>query len=503
MDWLHILSIAVRVLLVVLLVGLVIFVHELGHFLAARRLGLVVDVFSLGFGPALWKRKIGDVVYKICLIPLGGYVAIPQLDPAGMEKVQGENTPNGTDQQQERVLPPVPPWKRIVVAVAGPLGNVALAVVLAWTIYLTPHAVTGGASNLIGYVDTNSPAFFAGLRPGQVIERVNGARVATWYDFMIECHLVGDPSKGVELMVSDSGVTRALQVPMITLTNAGINLGAVYGLAPKSLCAFIDVFSNSVAAAAGLMAGDVVRQVNGLSVVGAQQFVDYMAGNGTNPVCLELMREGKPLTLKLSPRMDEKEGRPIIGVRPGDMIQDVPPWMHYSNPWRQIKSDGAAVFRILQALLFPQHKGESQRAANAVGGMPTIVVVLWGAVSSGLLSALGLLRMISINLAIINLLPIPVLDGGHILFALLEMITRRKLNPKVMAVVVNVFAVLLIGLMLLLIVRDPVVRPWTDRILRWRPAAAASTNAVPAAVALTNDVPPAAATNLPAEGAAP
>ena len=84
MDWMYILLIVFRVALVMLLVGLVIFVHELGHFLAARRLGLVVDVFSLGFGPAIWKRKIGEIVYKIGIIPLGGYVAIPQLDPSGM-----------------------------------------------------------------------------------------------------------------------------------------------------------------------------------------------------------------------------------------------------------------------------------------------------------------------------------------------------------------------------------------------------------------------------------
>ena len=475
MDWMHILSIAGRVLLVMLLVGLVIFVHELGHFLAARRLGLVVDVFSLGFGPAIWKRRIGDVVYKICVIPLGGYVAIPQLDPAGMETVQGENKPQDGGKETPRELPPAAPWKRIAVAIAGPLGNVVLAVVLAWWIYLAPHAVTGGASTLIGTVETNSPAWTAGLRPGQVIERVNGERVATWYDFMIECHLVGDPAQGVALRVNDGGVVRELHVPLATHADAGISLGVISNIAPKSLCLVAEVMSNSVAEAGGLLAGDSLRTVNGLPIVGALQFVDYMTGNGTNRVRLEVVRNEKPLTLLLTPRMDPSAGRPVIGVRLGDTFLEMPPWMQYSKPGRQIKADASAVFRLLRALFFPQHKGESQRAASSVGGMPTIVVVLWGAITSGLLNCLGLLRMIGINLAIINLLPIPVLDGGHVLFALLEIITRRKPNPRVMGVVVNFFAALLIGLMLLLIVRDPVVRRVTPKQWPWKHAGATVT----------------------------
>jgi regulator of sigma E protease len=477
MDALHILVIALRVVLVVLLVGLVIFVHELGHFLAARRLGLVVDVFSLGFGPALWKRKIGSVEYRICAIPLGGYVAIPQLDPEGMETVQGAHPPDGKEgaPPAPRCLPPVAPWKRVVVAVSGPLGNVLLAVFLAWCIYLAPHAVTGGASTLIGSVDEDAPAWTAGLRPGQVIERVNGARVATWYDFMIECHLAGDPSRGVTLLVRESNTVRQVLVPLMTLTNAGIHLNTVSGLAPRSACVIGEVVSNSVAAAGGLHAGDTIRRLYGAAVVGATHFVSLMAANGTNEVAVEILRAGQPMTIRLMPRMDEELKKAVIGVRPTDEFSDVPAWMQYSNPWRQIKSDASAVFRLLRALFFPQHKGEAERAAKSVGGMPTIVVVLWGAVQSGILNCLGLLRMISINLAILNLLPIPVLDGGHVMFALLEMITRRKLPPKVMSVIVNFFAVLLIGLMAVLIVCDPVMRRFAPKKWPWQRTAVVTT----------------------------
>ena len=488
MDWMHILSIAFRVVLVILLVGLVIFVHELGHFLAARRLGLVVDTFSLGFGPALWKRTSGGVEYRIGLIPLGGYVAIPQLDPAGMEKIQGNNKPEDEkkDAEPPRELPPIAPWKRIVVSIAGPLGNVLLSLVLAWWIYLSPQAGTGAASTQIGLVETNSPAWFAGLRPGQVIERVNGERVSTWYDFMIECHLAGDPAQGVALHVNDNGAIRDLRVPLATKTNAGIRLGAIDGLLPKVLCHVEDVVSNSAAATGGVKGGDIFLALNGRPIAGAQEFVGDMAANGTNSVRVDLMRGIAKKSLVLMPQMDPAAGKALLGVHVSDAFLDVPPWMQYSKPWRQISSDASQVFRLLRALIFPQHKGEAGRAANSVGGMPTIVVVLWGAIQSGLLSCLGLLRMIGINLAIINLLPIPVLDGGHVLVAVIEGITRRKPNPRVLAVVTNFFAVLIIGLMLLLIVRDPVIRPLTDRF--WARHVAASA---------------AAATNAPPEGTPP
>ena len=439
--------------IVILLFGLAIFVHELGHFLAARRLGLVVDTFSLGFGPALWKRKIDGVLYKVCVFPLGGYVALPQLDPAGMEKVQGspDDEKKETD-DPPRELPSVAPWRRIVVSVAGPLGNVVLAVVLAWAIYLAPHANTGGANTQIGTVREDSPAWQAGLRPGQTIERVNGERVATWYDFFVECHLAGDPRQGVVLTVRDADRLRDLRVALATNLIPDVNV--VDGVAPRSLCRVDSVVSNSVASANGIQAGDRLRTVNGIAVVSSGQFVDYVAKNGTHTVHLELVRAGATLALTLTPRWDSETGRPLIGVRLNDAFADVPFWMQYSKPWRQVTADATQVVRILKALIFPQNKGESKRAAQAIGGPPMIVVALWHAVKTGLLSSLGFLRMLCINLAIINLLPLPVLDGGHVMFAMWEVVTRRKPHPKVVSVLVNAFAILLIGMMLLLVGRD-------------------------------------------------
>ncbi len=435
--------------LVALLFSLAIFIHEFGHFLAARWLGLTVETFSIGFGPALWKRRMGGVLYKVCIIPFGGYVALPQLDPAGMEKVQGKDS---VEADATRELPPAAPWRRIIVSIAGPFGNIVMAVVIAWVIYLAPHASTGGAGTVIGTVEEDAPAWQAGLRPGQTIERVNGQRVESWFDFMVECHLSGDPARGVKLTVHDDRGVRDLQVPLAT--NLIKDLHVVAGVAPKSLCTIAGVISNSVAAAAGVQPGDALRSVNSVPVVSPGQFVDYMTLSGTNAVSLVLVRQGQPVTLHLTPRFDPEHGRPMLGVQLGSPYDNVPVWMQYRNPWRQISTDGAAVFRLLRALIFPQHTGEAKRAAQSVGGPLFIIVMLWQVLQTSLLSSLGFLRLISVNLAIINLLPIPVLDGGHVIFALWEMITRRPIHPRVVSALVNGFAVLLIGLMLLLVGRD-------------------------------------------------
>ena len=171
---------------VLLLFGLAIFIHEFGHFLAARWMGLQVDAFAIGFGPALWKRTVNGVEYKIGCIPFGGYVALPQLDPSGMEKVQGGNGEASRDD-----LPDIAAWRRIVVAVAGPFGNMVLAVALALCIAWMPGVRTGALDTRIGLVEEGTAAWEAGLRTGDRIESVNGHKVSTWTDMEVEWQLAG------------------------------------------------------------------------------------------------------------------------------------------------------------------------------------------------------------------------------------------------------------------------------------------------------------------------
>jgi regulator of sigma E protease len=431
--------------IVALLFGLAIFIHEFGHFLSAKLLGFRVDAFAIGFGPALWKRRVGQTDYRINVFPVGGYVALPQLDPSGMEAIQGG------DGAAAESLPDALPWKRIVVSVAGPAGNVLLAVVLAWIIWFAPGSVTGVVSTRIGTVDPGTPAWVAGLRPGDVIERVGGQRVTTWSDFVVECHLVGGLERGVELTVraAADGAVRNVSVAMTNLTPDIRGIAGVYW---DGKCQIQEVLADSPAQAAGLLAKDVVVTLDGTQVHNSSDFVMRMGAAGARPVQLGVLRGGRDLTLTVTPALNAA-GVSLIGVSV-ENAAEAAMWMQYRAPWRQIRSDAMQVVRVLKALIAPKASGERKRVAGAIGGPVIIMAMMWRIVQESVLSSMGFLRMICINLAIINLLPLPVLDGGHIVFSLWEMITRRKPHPRVISVLVTGFAVLLIGLMVLLVFKD-------------------------------------------------
>ena len=167
----------------VLLFALAIIIHEFGHFIVALKLGLRVDAFSVGFGPALWKKRVNGVEYRISAIPLGGYVSIPDVDPEGTKALEGSDGGDG----EPRVR--IPAWKEILVAVAGPLMNVVLAVVLAVALSLAPGAKFGELSTEIGDVLPDGPAAAAGMRKGDVVKSVGGHAVRTWTEMMTEIQI--------------------------------------------------------------------------------------------------------------------------------------------------------------------------------------------------------------------------------------------------------------------------------------------------------------------------
>ena len=194
--------------------SLTILIHEGGHFLAAKALGLRADVFSLGFGPVLWKRRWRGTEYRLSAVPFGGYVALPQLDPAGMEGIQGGKKKDGATADPAKApekkefatpLPPAAWWKRVLVAVAGPLGNVVFAVLLSFVVWALPPPVPlplqfGGA--VVGAVEKDSDADAAGLRAGDRILAVAGKPVASWDEFVTEAHLVAESDR-IALSVSN------------------------------------------------------------------------------------------------------------------------------------------------------------------------------------------------------------------------------------------------------------------------------------------------------------
>ena len=434
----------------ILLFGVAVIIHEFGHFLAGRLLGFKVEAFSVGFGPAIWRKKINGVVYRVGCIPLGGYVALPQLDPSEMDVIQGKN---GEGERQP--VPPVAPWKRIVVAVAGPLGNIVLAVVAAFVIYAfsTPDNF-GGVGVTVGYVEPEGKAAEAGLRVGDTFTTLNGNKVSCWNEITIECILGAGTNGLIQAQVVRDGSTVDLTLPVSVDGDTGF--ASLAGVEPRLKCQVGSVMTNSAAEAAGLRKGDTILAIDGVDLNGPDDMISRINAAGERPVLLSvrLYRGGTVEKITLTPRFDAEAGRPLIGVVFAGSEAANQPWMMYRRPSLQISNDAKSIFRILRALFAPRVKGEAKRAAKGMGGAVTLFVIFWMQIQAGLIQTLAFLRYLCINLAVINLLPLPVLDGGHVMFALVEMITSRKPSAKLTGWIYNIFAVLLIGLMAILLLRD-------------------------------------------------
>ncbi len=342
----------------VLLFSLAVFIHEFGHFIAARKLGFKVEAFSIGFGPALWKKKINGVEYRFSAIPFGGYVSLPQLDPEGTKGIQGTQSDGG-----DELIDEAPAWKRIMVAVAGPFGNIVLAVILACLLAVIPGVRFGELPARIGQVLEKGPAAEAGMMAGDTVKSINGREIGTWMEMQTEVQLTGDKEAK-----------------------------------------------------------------------------------------FEVVRDGKDVALSVKPKRDEITGAYLImALSETNPAGRVSAWMPSRNPMKQLAWDSAQIFRVLKALTTPK---EAKAAAKAVGGPVMIAEGLYRQVRSNFWDALGFLRFLCVNLAIMNLLPIPVLDGGLIMFALFELLSRRKVNKKFVSYVTMGFMYLLIGLMLFLVYRD-------------------------------------------------
>lgn len=431
---------------VVLLFGFTIFVHELGHFLAARLCGLVVDTFSLGFGPAIWKRQVGGTEYKVCWIPLGGYVALPQLDPTGMQTIQG-----GGDEPPLRQLEPAAWWKRIVVSVCGPFGNVVFGFLLALIIWAAPPEVEDSlkfAGVVVGDVEEASAAQAAGFRIGDRILAVNGRPVETWDAFITESYF--NAADGfVQVSVSNAldGAVATIQAP-----TAKDRLGhdVVKGLAAAHRCAVGELLAGMPAERAGLAEEDVLLAIDGREIHGVGHAIALIRASEGRPLAIDYLRKGARFSASVAPERKE-DGVWMIGCTLAMRVVSVPMWMQFRHPLDQIMGDVAAVKRVLVALVTPKQTG---KVGKALGGPVMIVSSLWLSILSGLAGALCFVRFLNINLAMLNLLPLPVLDGGHIVFALWRGVFRREVPAKVVNALVNVFAVLLIGVFVLITFRD-------------------------------------------------
>jgi regulator of sigma E protease len=427
--------------------GVLVFVHELGHFLAARRLGVRVLTFSLGFGPKILKFRRGDTEYCVSAIPLGGYV-----------KMAGE-TPDDPRTGSPDEFMSKTKWERFQVLIMGPLMNIVLAVVV-MAVVLAQGAevpVYQDQPPVVGAVESGSPAELAGIQRGDLIVDVAGNPVDTWEDLFM---VVGiRPDRDVPVTLRRSGQTRSVTVRPVPETR--YEIGTI-GVMPDINPIVASVIAGEPAERAGLMADDVVLAVNGERMVTRTQLVEAISRNGDQEIELTIQREGREQIVRATP--EQRGDRGMLGIYVTEPTRSFTPGPLEAltlSVERNIKFSGL-IFQTLGGLFV----GET--SPRQLMGPVAIAQLSGESAEAGWIALFSLMASISLNLGLLNLLPIPVLDGGHILIIALEGVARRDFSMAVKEKMLLAGFVLLMTLMVTVIYNDLTRISWIENLMPWR-----------------------------------
>lgn len=442
-----ILKIVLVVLEALFALNLLIFVHELGHFLAARWRGMKVERFAIWFGKPIWKAKINGVEYAIGWIPAGGYVSLPQM--ATMEAIEGK-TENSAEQ-----LPNASPLDKIIVAFAGPLFSFLLAIAFAVVVWQVGKPVSVADDKpTLGWVVPDGPAWKAGLRPGDTILTIDDRPVKAFgppTQDSITWRVITSENTNLAIKYVRDGQEKLTHVTPFKRTNKWYERRAMRQIlvGPVQPALIYDVASNSPAATAGLIRGDEIVAINGEKIFSFAAF-DHVQDAQTN-------QNAAPVTFTIR-RGTEQFDRTMLAEKPLTPT-NLPPYfgilswqantnktLVYPDPWEQIEASAGQIFATVGAVI----SKKTDIGVQQLGGAVMIIRVYKNLFENedGWRLVLWFSVLLNVNLAMLNLLPLPVLDGGHILLSLIEVVRRRPVSPKLLNYIQSGFAVLLIGFML-------------------------------------------------------
>lgn len=442
------------ILEVLLLFNVLIFVHELGHFLAARWRGLKIDRFAIWFGKPIWSTKIKGVEYAMGWIPAGGYVALPQM--ATMEAIEGKA--EGDDEP----LPQVSALDKIIVAFAGPLFSFLLALFFAVIVMAVGRPVSESeATTVVGYVIEDGPADLAGLRPGDRILEVDNKPVTRFGGMTdsVTWAVVRSEGETIPVKVDRNGEElEFFPVPVREKTKIWQrkSLRQVQ-MAPAISSIVAEVYKDSPAESAGLEVGDVITEVDGKKIYHFVALSEHINANPEEPVTLNVQRGGEEISVTLTPvkPVNPPDSTPKVGIVWNGRGKTT---LVHPNALEQVRDSVRAMIGTFGALF---DRG-SDVSAQHLGGAVKIMEVYYRLFDSeeGWRLALWFSVLMNVNLAILNMLPIPVLDGGHIVLASLEWIRRKPMSYRIVSFVQTSCAVLLIGFMVYIAFYDVGELPW-------------------------------------------
>ncbi len=402
----------------VVVLGIMIVIHELGHHLVAKFFGVRVEVFSVGFGKRLWGFRRGDTDYRVSALPFGGYV-----------KMSGENP------MEERTGDPAefashPRWQRILIALAGPAMNVLLAVAIMTGVYMVhyEHDASSEKPAVIGYVDPNGPGHTAGILAGDRIIRVGETHNPLWQDVqdaLIRAKLA--PGKPLDITVQRG--PEVINTKLLPAPRGQQELDYL-GIVPDEPIIVTSVLENSAADKAGLQDKDEIVSVNGQPMRSMYAVRAFMKQNGPAPLQLQIRRQSQLLTLNVTPlpeELDNGEKEYRMGFVSKLVHVDPLPFgkaLEKSVEWN--KRYSLLIGDLLQKMV--QRKVSLKQVDGPIGiGKATGEAVR----QPGWIPILMLMAAISLNLGIFNLLPIPILDGGLILMLAIESLIRRDINQRI------------------------------------------------------------------------
>lgn len=445
--------------LYVLLAGIVVLgpliaIHEFGHFWVARRCGVKVLTFSIGFGPALWQRTSRDgTEYRLAAIPLGGFVRM--LD---------EREADVPESLKSQAFNRQSVGKRMAIVAAGPLINLIFAVLLYWLLFLQPGQ---SLRPIVGKVLPDSPAAMAGLNVGDELLSINTRKVPDWESAnyaLVE--YIGD-STTLTVNVMPQGATQAQQ-RFITVDRYLVDstqdpfraLGFVPWMPPMPPVIGA-VESDSPADKAGLAINDRIERIDGVAVSDWQQVVEQIQQHPDHAMTWELVRNDTPLVLTVTPDLThELSGQPVgrLGVGVIDAPIHIPPEYQRDRalaPMAALLQAFDKTGQIIALSLTSLYKMLSGLIGmDSLSGPITIVKVAGHSASIGWESLVGFMALLSVSLGVLNLLPIPVLDGGHLLYYAIEAVFRRPLPEAVQLMGLRVGVALMGSVMLLAILND-------------------------------------------------
>jgi len=440
----------------IITIGILVFVHEFGHFIAARMCGMRTDAFAIGFGKRLfgWNKVTGftwgdldkdtdlqgHTDYKLCLLPLGGYVKIAGMVDESFDTEFVNKEPKPWEFRAK------PTYQKLFVITAGVLMNLLLAVAIYWGInFFQGKRIL--ETTKIGVVQDSSLAYQAGFRSFDKIISVNGTPVSDWEN-LLNTLLIKNIGKDVDVTVERNGEKITFTAPKKILSKATQKtMFLTIGDTKPMINA---VFKNSPAEKAGLKSGDIFFELNKEKVLNTSQVINIITSHKKTEIPIRVIRKNDTILTEVNPGVEGK-----IGVALGDAYIGPIKYKDYGLGESLNKSfSNIGLYTVLTFKMFSSViKGDAALADN-IGGPVKIAKYAAKSADAGFVPFLSFLALLSLSLAIINILPFPVLDGGHFVIILIEGIVGRELPVKVKIAIQNIGFVILLLLMVFIVYTD-------------------------------------------------